>query len=84
MVYFFIPRLFPGEEVIISAVFQGYQVPVITARGVPLAKAGLMAGLWKAVLFAIPYDTRWRRGGLRSVEGVRHPMGRVRSPHRRR
>ena len=56
----------------------------MAARGVPLAKAGLMAGLWKAVLFAIPYDTRWRRGGLRSVEGVRHPMGRVRSPRRRR
>jgi hypothetical protein len=37
-----------------SAAFQGYQVPVIAARGAPMAKAGVMAGLGKAVLFAVP------------------------------
>ncbi len=37
-----------------STAFQGYQVPVIAARGASLAKAGVMAGLGKAVLFAVP------------------------------
>ena len=37
-----------------SAAIQGYQVPVIAARGAALAKAGVMAGLGKAVLFAVP------------------------------
>ena len=32
-----------------SAAFQGYQAPVIAARGAPLAKAGVMAGLMGAI-----------------------------------
>ena len=32
----------------------GYYIPMAVARGAPLAKAGLLAGLGKAVLIGIP------------------------------
>jgi len=61
-----------------------YQVPLIAARGAPLAKAGVMAGLGKAVLFAIPtilvgaavgyglskaLDVRWDEFSRRAADG---------------
>ncbi len=36
------------------AVLQGYRIPMTVARGAPLAKAGLLAGLGKAVLIGAP------------------------------
>ena len=67
-----------------SAAFQGCQVPMIAARGVPLAKAGAVAGLGKAVLIAVPavlvgaavgygllkaFDVRWDEFSRRAAEG---------------
>lgn len=61
-----------------------FQVPVSTARGAPLAKAGVMAGLGKAVLFAVPtiligaalaygllkaFDVRWDEFSQRAAGG---------------
>ena len=61
-----------------------YQVPVIAARGAPVAKAGVMAGLGKAVLFAVPtalvgaalvyglfkaFDVRWDEFSRRAADG---------------
>lgn len=61
-----------------------FQVPVIAARAAPLAKVGLMAGLGKAVLFAIPtilvgaavayglskaFDVRWDEFSRRAADG---------------
>jgi hypothetical protein len=67
-----------------SAAFQGYQVSVIAARGAPMATAGVMAGLGKAVLFAVPtvlvgaavtycllkaFDVRWDEFSRRAADG---------------
>ena len=67
-----------------SAMFQGYQIPAAAARGAPLAKAGLMAGLGKAVLLAVPavlvgaavgyglskaFDVRWDEFSRRAADG---------------
>ena len=61
-----------------------FQVPVVAARAAPLAKAGLMAGLGKAALFAIPtilvgaalayglskaFDIRWDEFSRRAADG---------------
>ena len=67
-----------------SPAFQGYQGPVIAARGAALAKAGVMAGLGKAVLIAVPaalvgvavgyalskaFDVRWDEFSRRAADG---------------
>ena len=67
-----------------SAAFQGYQLPMIASRGAPLAKAGVMAGLGKAVLVAVPaalvgaaigygllkaFDVRWDEFSRRAADG---------------
>ncbi|MGI9327750.1 MAG: hypothetical protein ACR2PZ_21210 [Pseudomonadales bacterium] len=61
-----------------------YQVPLIAARGAPLAKAGVMAALGKAALFAVPailigaalgyglskaFDIRWDEFSRRAADG---------------
>ena len=75
-----------------SAAFHSYHVPVIAARGAPMAKAGMMAGLGKAVLFAVPavlvgaavgyglskaFDVRWDEFSRRAADGE-STMGRPR------
>jgi hypothetical protein len=75
-----------------STAFQGYQVPVIAARGASLAKAGVIVGLGKAVLFAVPavlvgaavgyclskaFDVRWDEFSRRAADGE-STMGRPR------
>jgi hypothetical protein len=67
-----------------SVAFQGHQVPVIAARGAALAKTGVMAGLGKAVLFAVPavlvgaaigyglskaFEVRWDEFSRRAADG---------------
>ena len=67
-----------------SAAFRGCQVPAIAARGAPLAKAGALAGLGKAVLIAVPavlvgaavgygllkaFDVRWDEFSRRAADG---------------
>ena len=67
-----------------SAGFQGYQGPVIAERAAPLAKAGVMAALGKAVLVAVPaalvgaavgyalskaFDVRWDEFSRRAADG---------------
>ena len=64
--------------------FATLQVPASTARGVPLAKAGVMAGSCKVALFAIPtilvgaaltygllkaFDVRWDEFSQRAADG---------------
>ena len=76
-----VPRPFAGEEVTMSAAFQ---IPTIAARGAPLAKAGVMAGLGKAVLVAAPtilvgaavaygllkaFDVRWDEFSQHAADG---------------
>jgi len=63
---------------------EAYQVPAAAARGVPMAKAGVMTGLGKAVLFAVPaalvgaallyglfkaFDVRWDEFSRRAADG---------------
>lgn len=67
-----------------SAALQGSQVPVMAARGAPLAKAGVLTGLGKAVLIAVPtvfvgaalgygllkaFDVRWDEFSRRAADG---------------
>ena len=67
-----------------AAAFQGYQIPAMVARGSPLVKAGVAAGLGKAVLFAVPaalvgiglgyglsraFDVRWDEFSKRAADG---------------
>ena len=74
------------------AALQGYEVPVIAARGAPVGKAGVMASLGKAVLFAVPavlvgaaigyglskaFDIRWDEFSRRAADGE-STMGRAR------
>ena len=66
------------------AALQGYQIPMNVARGAPLAKAGLLAGLGKAVLIGAPavlvgvglgyvltkaFDVRWHEFSKRAADG---------------
>ena len=37
-----------------TAAFQGYQIPAAISQGAPMAKAGLAAGVGKAVLLGVP------------------------------
>jgi len=37
-----------------AAAFQGYQIPMMVARGAPLAKAGALAGIGKAIVIGVP------------------------------
>jgi hypothetical protein len=90
MVCFSFPHPFAGEEVIMSA---AYRIPVIAARATPMAKAGVVAGLGKAVLFAVPtalvgaalvyglfkaFDVRWDEFSRRPADGE-STMGRASS-----
>lgn len=67
-----------------TAPFQGYQIPAHLARGAPMAKAGLLAGVGKAVLVGVPavligvalgygllkaFDTRWDEFSQRAADG---------------
>jgi len=67
-----------------TAAFQGYQIPVHLARGAPMAKAGVLAGVGKAVLVGVPavligvglgygllkaFDTRWDEFSKRAADG---------------
>lgn len=67
-----------------SAVFPGFQVPLMAVRGAPLAKAGAAAVLGKAVLIAVPavlvgaavgyglskaFDVRWDEFSRRAADG---------------
>jgi hypothetical protein len=69
---------------IMSAAFPGFQIPVMAARAAPLAKAGVVAGLGKALLFAVPavlvgaavgyglskaFDVRWDEFSRRAADG---------------
>jgi hypothetical protein len=69
------------KEIGMAAAFQGYRM---AARGAPLAKAGLAAGLGKAVLLGVPaalvgvglgyallkaFDVRWDEFSTRGAEG---------------
>jgi len=62
----------------------GYHIPMTVARGAPLAKAGLLAGLGKAVLIGAPailvgvglgyglskaFDVRWDEFSKRAAAG---------------
>ena len=62
----------------------GYRIPLIVARGAPLAKAGLVAGIGKAVLIGVPaalvgvglgfallkaFDVRWDEFSQRAADG---------------
>lgn len=63
---------------------QVLQVPVVATRSAPVAKAGVMAGFGKAVLFAVPtalaggmlvyglfkaFDVRWDEFSRRAADG---------------
>ena len=67
-----------------AAAFQGYQIPAMAARGAPLAKAGLAAGIGKAILLGVPaaligvalgfafskaFDVRWDEFSKRAADG---------------
>ncbi len=67
-----------------AAAFQGYQIPAMVARGAPVAKAGVLAGIGKAVLVGVPvvlvaagigyglskaFDVRWDEFSKRSADG---------------
>lgn len=67
-----------------AAAFPGFQVPLTAASTAPLAKAGLVAGLGKAVLFSVPaaliglgigyglaraFDVRWDEFSRRAADG---------------
>lgn len=62
----------------------GPELPLMVARGAPLAKAGLAAGIGKAVLVAVPavlvgaglgyalskaFDVRWDEFSRRAADG---------------
>lgn len=67
-----------------AAAFQGYQIPMMVSRGAPLAKAGLAAGIGKAILIGVPatlvglgigyglskaFDVRWDEFSKRAADG---------------
>jgi hypothetical protein len=71
-------------EEVMTAAFQGYQIPAHIARAAPMAKAGLLAGVGKAVLVGVPavligvglgygllkaFDTRWDEFSRRAADG---------------
>ena len=74
-----------------STAVQAHQLAGLAARGAPLAKAGVAAGLGKAVLVAVPaamlgaalgygllkvFDVRWDAFNRRAAEGE-STMGRT-------
>jgi hypothetical protein len=74
----------PQEEVVMAAAFQGYRIPAMAARGTPLAKAGLAAGIGKAILLGVPaaligvglgfvfskaFEVRWDEFSKRAADG---------------
>lgn len=76
-----------------TAAFQGYQIPAAISQGAPMAKAGLAAGIGKAVLLGVPavligvglgygllkaFDTRWDEFSERAADGDSTMMGRSR------
>ena len=67
-----------------AAVLHGVKVPMAAAHGAPLMKAGLVAGLGKAVLIGVPaaligiglgyaltraFDVRWDEFSRRAADG---------------
>jgi hypothetical protein len=77
------PHGLAAREIIMAAL-QAYHIPMSVARGAPLAKAGLLAGLGKAVLIGTPavlvglglgyvlskaFDVRWDEFSKRAADG---------------
>ena len=67
-----------------AAAFKGYEIPLKAAHGAHLAKAGVAAGLGKAVLLGVPaalvgvglgyallkaFDVRWDEFSTRAADG---------------
>jgi hypothetical protein len=72
------------EEIVMAAASQGYRLPPVVARGAPLAKAGLAAGIGKAILLGVPaaligvglgfvfskaFEVRWDEFSKRAADG---------------
>jgi hypothetical protein len=72
------------KKIVMAAASEGYRIPLIVARGAPLAKAGLAAGIGKAVLLGVPaaligvglgyallkaFDVRWDEFSTRAADG---------------
>ena len=67
-----------------TAAFRSYDIPAGIVRGAPMAKAGLAAGVGKAILLGVPavligvglgygllkaFDTRWDEFSERAADG---------------
>jgi hypothetical protein len=75
---------FAAREVTMAAAFQASHIPAALARAAPAGKAGLAAGLGKALLIGVPavligvgigygllraFDVRWDEFGQRAADG---------------
>jgi len=67
-----------------AAAFHGYHIPIAAGRAAPMAKAGLLAGIGKAVVIGVPavivgiglgyglmkaFDVRWDEFRQRAADG---------------